>query len=662
MSGPLTASCPNCGANLTFQVGHSRAAVCEFCHALVSRRGQDFEAVGKVADLIPTGSRLALGMAGKIGEHRFSLVGRMQYQWDQGAWDEWYASLDDGRWGWLAEAQGRYYLTFPDHAPDVPPAQALGPGASFLHPKYGSFAFTDRKRARIAGVEGELPDAIAVGDEALTADFEGPKGLFATVDYSEGSDRRFFLGRQVTLEQLHLKAGEPKPASGRAKAGGGPKCPNCHAPVELLVPEQAVRAVCASCGAVLDTTKGELRVLEVLRKHNSVPPLPLGTKGTLRGREVQVVGWMRRSCNVDGDEYPWEELLLYEAATTGFLWLVVTDGHWQLAEPISAGEVETAVNARYQSQTYKLFSSVSGVVEEVLGEFYWAVSVGDRAQLNDYIRPPSGLSSETTDTEVNWSLVTHLEASEVAQAFRKPGLTAEPPLGVGTVQPYPYEAGSRALMAWLGFAALAVMALGLVFMVRGRTLVYQHAFSAYELVSGAKASTPAPQRPPGAPPGVRIPGAPSQPHRYAFLSERFHVPAHRAVEVELVTDVNNHWAYADGALIPAQSGPSPVFGLEASYYHGYSGGESWSEGGRTASAAVSAPAEGDYVLRADLQWDPKLPAPPGMELRVYSGGTSGWQFLFALIGLVGPFALLLFHRSAFEKQRWENSNLVGGDD
>jgi hypothetical protein len=655
----LTASCPNCGASLTFQVGHSRAAVCEFCHALVSRKGQDFEAVGKVADLIPTGSRLSRGMEGKIGEHRFTLVGRLQYQWDQGAWDEWYASVDDGRWGWLAEAQGRYYLTFPDHAPDVPPEQALGPGASFLHPKYGSFSFTDRKRARIAGVEGEVPDAIAVGEESLTADFEGPKGLFATVDYSEGSERRFFLGRQVTLKQLSLKAGEPRPLPGRAKAGAGPKCPNCHAPVELLVPDQAVRAVCGSCGAVLDTTKGELRVLEVLRKHNSVPPIPLGTQGTLRGRKVQVVGWMRRSCIVDGVTYDWQELLLYEAGTTGFLWLVLTDGHWQLAEPISAGEVQAELNARNDGVNYKLFSSVTGVVEEVLGEFYWAVAVGDRAQLSDYIRPPKGLSSESTDTEVNWSLVSHLEAAELAQAFRKPGLTAEPPSGVGTVQPYPYDQAGSALMGWMGFAALAVLGLGLLFVARGRTLIYEHRFTAAELFVPGQTMTL--QRPPGAPPGVTLPGPAQGPHHYAFLSERFHVPALRAVEVELTTDVDNHWAYADGALIPAQSGPSPVFGLEASYYHGYSGGESWSEGGRSASAAVSAPAAGDYVLRADLQWDPKLTSPPGMELKVYSGGYSGWQFLLALLALAGPALLLIFHRSAFEKQRWENSNLVGED-
>jgi hypothetical protein len=320
----------------------------------------------------------------------------------------------------------------------------------------------------------------------------------------------------------------------------------------------------------------------------------------------------------------------------------------------------------YRDQLYKRFSAVTGVVEEVLGEFYWTVRVGDRAALVDYIRPPSGLSSETSEDEVNWSRVSHLVAAELAKAFRKPGLTAVRTEGVGAVQPYPYDQAATSMMRWLGFALLGVVALGLFFAARGRTPVYQHRFSQQELFAGAPTTPTVPPPPPGVPAAflpAPVPGAPPGPpvnlHRYTFLSERFHLPANRSVEVELATDVDNHWAYAAGALIPAQSGPSPTFGLEASYYHGYSGGESWSEGGQGAVAAVSAPAEGDYVLRSDLEWDPKLPAPPTMELRVFSGGWSGWQLLFALLALGAPALLLIFHRSAFEKQRWENSTEGG---
>ena len=45
----------------------------------------------------------------------YEITGRVQIQHEAGGiWDEWYVAFRDGkRWGWLAEAQGRYYLTFP---------------------------------------------------------------------------------------------------------------------------------------------------------------------------------------------------------------------------------------------------------------------------------------------------------------------------------------------------------------------------------------------------------------------------------------------------------------------------------------------------------------------------------------------------------------------
>ena len=39
------------------------------------------------------------------------VVGRVQYDHGTGAWNEWYLALDSGRWLWLAETQGRYYLS-----------------------------------------------------------------------------------------------------------------------------------------------------------------------------------------------------------------------------------------------------------------------------------------------------------------------------------------------------------------------------------------------------------------------------------------------------------------------------------------------------------------------------------------------------------------------
>ena len=40
-------ACPHCGAALSFLIGSSRSAVCEYCHTLVARRGPAYEELGR---------------------------------------------------------------------------------------------------------------------------------------------------------------------------------------------------------------------------------------------------------------------------------------------------------------------------------------------------------------------------------------------------------------------------------------------------------------------------------------------------------------------------------------------------------------------------------------------------------------------------------------
>ena len=63
MSG-YQGSCPSCGATVVFALGSSLLRVCEHCGVAVARKGANLANYGKVAELIPTPSVLALGMDG----------------------------------------------------------------------------------------------------------------------------------------------------------------------------------------------------------------------------------------------------------------------------------------------------------------------------------------------------------------------------------------------------------------------------------------------------------------------------------------------------------------------------------------------------------------------------------------------------------------------
>jgi hypothetical protein len=644
MTDPRHQSCPNCGAPVEFTVGASRAVVCAFCKSLVARSGQDLTTVGKVADLIPTGSRLALGVTGKAPDGvRFTLVGRLQYQWQEGVWDEWYVGLADGRWAWLAEAQGRFYFSQHVSNRPVPPAEALKPGASVPLNGPEAFVVTDVKRPTVVGAAGELPFPVPPGTQVLTVDLEGPQGAFATLDFGElGSGEAtppdIYLGVEASFQGLHLSTPEEAPSKGRA--ADQLRCPKCHAPVTLLSNEQVVRTVCGHCSALLDVSQGALRVLEVLQRRQHDPLIPLGTPGKLGDDAFLVVGWMRRVCVVEGLPYPWDELLLFHPKTQSFTWLVCQDGHWSWVKPVSAAV------AHQKQRSFRRFSEVDGDVTEVLGEFTWAVRVGDRAHLVDYIHPPEGLSVETTSDEEVWSEARYLEPSEVEQAFVPARLKLPRRKGVGALQPWPHEKKAAGVFGLVGAGLAAICAVALLHSVLApHHRLVDASFDAETLSEEQQ---------------LLDGGAPSDTRGHSYVSEPFQLRGNEAVEVRLQAAVNNSWAFAGGALVNDDTGEAVPFELEAAPYSGYEGGESWSEGTHTPSTTLSAPPKGTYIARVDLQWDPKLPAPPAMQLAIGTSTFSLWQWLVAVFLLLLPVTLHYMGRGGFETQRWSESNVFHG--
>jgi hypothetical protein len=638
-SAPRQGRCPNCGAPVEFKLGASRATICNHCSAIVVRAGQDFEAVGKVADLIPTGSRIALGSHGSVGGLGYDVIGRLQYEWQQGVWDEWYVAFAEGSWGWLAEAQGRYYVTRRMSPRPVP--RRVEPGQSFFLEGLGRFTVSDVKQARIVAGRGELPEAVTPGEAPLTADCESEKGGFATLDYGDGTEPpALYVGRELPFEALHLgelpagaEVRQPRPSGEKLK------CPNCGAPLSLRLPDQSVRVVCESCNHLLDTSQGAFRVLGALERGKKEPRIPLGSKGTLRGRELLVVGWMLRSCVVEGMQYPWAEYLLWDEKTQGFAWLVESEGHWQLGLAIPIAMVAAADDAEYGHRRFRHFSSVKARVDQVLGEFYWAVQVGDEVQSDVYIRPPEGLSRELGGGEVNWTHLDHLDTAEVAKAFDRPGLVQERPSSVGELQPWPHEATWRVMRRWMVAGIFALLVLLVVFGLRPTRVLVDQSLSPEELLATPVDATPGGEQ-------VR-----------SFLSPEFEVVG-GALRVELSSNAVNTWATAEGAVINTATSDAAPFGLESSFYSGVDDGERWTEDQRTASIGIGSPGSGTAVLRADLQWEQGHPPPP-MRLRVRGETFSLLQFLGCLLLLSWPLIYPL-GRASFERARWENSNLGSG--
>jgi hypothetical protein len=204
MTAPV-ANCPSCGAEIRFQWAGAVQTVCGHCASIVVRRDVDLEAVGRVSEPPPVTSRIRLGTTGAYGGRRFTVIGRIAYAWQSGAWSEWHLAFADGRSGWLSDAQDEYAVTFAIPGARPAPADALRPGLTVdLGIPGGPYTVGTVTEARYAGVEGELPFEYWGKEATPFVDLRSADGNLATVDYSENPPL-VFAGEFVNFDALVLR-------------------------------------------------------------------------------------------------------------------------------------------------------------------------------------------------------------------------------------------------------------------------------------------------------------------------------------------------------------------------------------------------------------------------------------------------------------------------
>jgi hypothetical protein len=186
----LVANCPSCGAPVEFKSGQSIVVICGYCRSAIARTDRDLKDLGKVAELVETGSPLDIGLRGKWRDIPFELTGRAQLGHELGGqWDEWYATFSNGWLGWLAEAQGRFYLTFQREIPEnlqLPSFDQLQLGQTVSGlPWPTPLVVAETGQATALGAKGEIPYLLTPGATYYYADLSGADGAFGTLDYNE---------------------------------------------------------------------------------------------------------------------------------------------------------------------------------------------------------------------------------------------------------------------------------------------------------------------------------------------------------------------------------------------------------------------------------------------------------------------------------------------
>jgi hypothetical protein len=414
-------------------------------------------------------------------------------------------------------------------------------------------------------------------------------------------------------------------------------CTSCGAGIELHAQGWAVSVVCAACGAQLDATDANLRVLQYGEKVTLQPRIPLGTRGTWKGVPWEAIGCQVVTITVEDVDYSWTEYVCFNPFR-GFLYLSEYQGHWNVIEKLrrrptqsSGGDQPTYT---LDGRSFKHFQTAVARTTAALGEFPWELRVGDSVASQDYVHAPFILSAEASEGEVTWSLGTYTRADAIQKAF---GLKREfmAPIGVFANQPNPYsdlpkKMGERFM---LGMLAVVVM-LVLTVTMASNAEVFRQAYN-YDRSVGENGAfvTPA----------FELSGRPS------------------GVAIDLGADLSNDWVFFTLSLINEQTGETREVTRQLEYYSGSDSDGSWSEGDRSETVRLSSVPAGKYFLRVQPEGGEVGRQSVNYTLRVRRDPPHYGFYGLAFLALVSPLVFALFPAAAFENRRWaESDHPIGG--
>ncbi|MBP6188834.1 MAG: DUF4178 domain-containing protein [Azonexus sp.] len=626
----VSAHCPSCGAPVVFKSASSVFAVCEYCQSTLVRHDQNLEDIGKMAALVEDRSPLQLGTEGSYKGVHFALIGRIQIKYSQGIWNEWHLLFDDMRTGWLSEASGEYVLTFAQFVPEtLPKFDDLKIGQRFVLASQ-TWTVSNIENAECVAGQGELPFKVGAGYPVAAVDLRN-QANFATLDYSE-TPPLLFVGEAVdfkSLKMANLRDGMAIPT--KAVEARVFRCPSCGSPMAARSKE--ILAVgCASCGAVVDAADESYWILSKslgMRDEKYSPRLPLGSKGRLEGKPVEVIGFLVKRCVVDGLAYNWSEYLL--AAELGtYRWLTEYNGHWNVVDVLSkppAGGIIEVDSVRHGGQVFKHFSTTQAAeVIQVAGEFTWRVRRGETNRVVDYVAPPLMLSSESTGNDLTWSQGSYVEPQVIAEAF---GLKADlpKPTAVFANQPNAWSETNRRIWSlfWkLALAAILVQAF-FIFVSSGKLLLRQD--FTFEPLRGEEVQTRE----------FEITGQP------------------RKIAVRNQTSLDNNWIGLDMMLVNKVTGAAWPAARELSFYSGYDDGH-WTEGSREDEVVFLNIPAGTYYLTLDPDMAPDKPVAVRDQLEVHTAGAGWSNFVLVMIFLIIFPIFTSTRHAAFEARRWAESD------
>lgn len=676
MAEPTIVNCPGCGGEVPVATKAARTAACPYCHSTLIVNEAAIRALGKMALLAETPSCLAVGWRARCAGREILVLGRLQFRYRAGLWDEWWVQFaDDGSFAWISQDEDEYVLERPLAKLTPPDYDTVQPGDRVKLGKHTLWV-EEKDEAVMVGMQGELPRDAAPECPMRYLELTD-NAHHLTIEYFDDGTAEGFLGRRLQRNDLQavdqpdgaaawglpyaaptlsgppeaappvLGTGPESEAVVTSSAGLRPRtvnCPQCGGTVEVRDAQGTAMVACQHCGSGLDVTQpGKVQLLYQSEEKRLKSALPMGATGTFQSVEWTVLGRVRYREDDFSGYWIWDEWQLH-SAERGYAFLAVENGHWMWFEPLQHRVQFDPRSARpkqrvsLHGQSFKVFERSRALITYVEGELSWVARLGDKLGFMDAIRPPQMLSAEWTENELEWSLGRYVPRAEIAEAFGIAEDQLPRPSGVAPAQPFVRTKG-QGFRAWTGLAVAVFLfgALLLAFASGGGKKVFD---------SGSISSN-------------------------QYLSERGYVSP--PIEIPDGTHVcklhahssgvNNSWVALSVAFLDEDENVVMDADQTVEYYHGVEGGESWSEGSRSDSTFFVLTGPKKYRLNVFGEagtWSPrgesKTTSGAAVQMQLYRDSVPVRYFVIAsLLALIYP--VWEFGRKLlFESRRWPSDD------
>ena len=218
----VSASCPNCGAELPLPPRSARLQACAYCQTTLIVNKGDISAEGTSGQIHVGEALLSIGDRFVLAFGKYEVLGRAQYSYGRGVWDEFWvvrtdiATSDETYWLSVDEgdvviqrqidsegmsvkrekADHEWAKTSGKKSFDDADARFLEPGDRIYLEEH-EYLVTEVEKATCLGFEGSWPEDIAIGQTYLYVNAEAKGGLLLSCEIDDERDLEpdWFMGR-----------------------------------------------------------------------------------------------------------------------------------------------------------------------------------------------------------------------------------------------------------------------------------------------------------------------------------------------------------------------------------------------------------------------------------------------------------------------------------